>query len=133
LGQLREVESKLTELGYQIVIMSPDRPEKIREFNAKGNYAYTILSDSDLVAARALGVAFRVSDKGFEALKSYDLDIEDASGKQHHLLPVPAIFIVDTEGAIRFEYVNPDYRVRIDPGTLLAAAEADAKARNSKK
>lgn len=62
----------------------------------------------------------------FEALQSYNLDIEDASGKTHHLLPVPSVFIVDTEGAILFEYVNPDYRVRIDSETLLAAAKAVA-------
>jgi len=127
LGQLREIESKLTELGYQIVIISPDRPEKIQEFTAKTEYAYTLLSDSDLAAARAMGIAFQVSDEGFEMLNSYDLDIEDASGKKHHLLPVPSVFIVNTEGVILFEYVNPDYRVRIDSKTLLAAAEASSK------
>ena len=127
MGQLREIESKLTELGYQIVIISPDRPEKIQEFTAKTDYDYTLLSDSDLAAARAMGVAFRVSDEGFEMLNSYDLDIEDASGKKHHLLPVPSVFIVNTEGVILFEYVNPDYRVRIDSKTLLAAAEASSK------
>ena len=124
MGQLREIESKLTTLGYQIVVISPDRPAKIQEFNAKSNYDFTLLSDSDLKAARALGVAFRVSDETFEALSSYNLDIEDASGKTHHWLPVPSVFIVDTEGVVRFEYVNPDYRVRIDSKTLLAAAEA---------
>ena len=127
MGQLREIESKLTELGYQIVIISPDRPEKIQEFTAKTDYDYTLLSDSDLAAARAMGIAFRVSDEGFEMLNSYDLDIEDASGKKHHLLPVPSVFIVNTEGVILFEYVNPDYRVRIDSKTLLAAAEASSK------
>lgn len=126
MGQLRGIESKLTELGYQIVVISPDRPEKIRELTAKDNYDYMVLSDSDLAAARALGVAYHVNDKTVEALKSYNLDIEDASGKKHHLLPVPSVFIVDTESVIRFEYVNPDYRVRIDPGTVLAAAEAQA-------
>lgn len=123
MGQLREIESKLTGLGYQIVIISPDRPEKIQEFTAKNEYDYTLLSDSDLKAARALGVAYQVSDKTVETLESYNIDIEDASGKTHHLLPVPSIFIVDTEGVIQFEYVNPDYRVRIDSKTLLAAAE----------
>ena len=127
MGQLREIESKLTELGYQIVIISPDRPEKIQEFTAKTDYDYTLLSDSDLAAARAMGIAFQVSDEGFEMLNSYDLDIEDASGKKHHLLPVPSVFIVNTEGVILFEYVNPDYRVRIDSKTLLAAAEASSK------
>ena len=123
MGQLREIESKLTGLGYQIVIISPDRPEKIQEFMAKNEYDYTLWSDSDLKAARALGVAYQVSDKTVETLESYNIDIEDASGKTHHLLPVPSIFIVDTEGVIQFEYVNPDYRVRIDSKTLLAAAE----------
>ena len=123
MGQLREIESKLTGLGYQIVIISPDRPEKIQEFMAKNEYDYTLLSDSDLKAARALGVAYQVNDKTVETLESYNIDIEDASGKTHHLLPVPSIFIVDTEGVIQFEYVNPDYRVRIDSKTLLAAAE----------
>ena len=127
MGQLREIESKLTGLGYQIVVISPDRPEKIQELTAKTDYDYTLLSDSDLAAARAMGIAFRVDDEGIEALKSYNLDIEDASGKKHHLLPVPAVFIIDTEGVILFEYVNPDYRVRIDSKTLLAAAEASKK------
>jgi len=127
LGQLREIESELLELGYQIVVISPDRPEKIREFTTKTPYNYTLLSDSDLTAARAMGIAFHVSDEGVETLMGYDLDIEDASGKKHHLLPVPSVFIVDTEGVIVFEYVNPDYRVRIDSKTLLAAAEASSK------
>ena len=126
MGQLREIESKLTTLGYQIVVISPDRSEKIQEFTAKNEYEYTLLSDSDLKAASALGITYKVSDKMLEMLESYNLDIEDASGKKHHLLPVPSVFIVDTEGVILFEYVNPDYRVRIDSKTLLAAAEAVA-------
>ena len=126
MGQLREIESKLTALGYQIVIISPDRPAKIQEFTAKSDYAYTLLSDSDLKAASALGVTYRVSDEMVETLEGYNIDIEDASGKTHHLLPVPSVFIVDAKGVILFEYVNPDYRVRIDSKTLLAAAEAGA-------
>jgi hypothetical protein len=46
------------------------------------------LSDSDLKAASALGVAYRVSDEMVQTLESYNLDIEDASGKTHHLLRV---------------------------------------------
>ncbi len=40
------------------------------------------------------------------------------------MLPVPSIFITSTDGTIKFEYVNPDYKVRIDSGLLLAAAKA---------
>lgn len=82
------------------------------------------LSDSRLEAAMAMGVAYHASDETVKGLKGYGIDIEDASGETHHLLPVPSVFILDTSGKIRFQYVNPDYKVRIDGETLLAAARA---------
>ena len=54
----------------------------------------------------------------------YGIDLEEASGYDHHLLPVPAVFVIDPEGVIDFQYVNPDYRARLDPNVLLAAARA---------
>jgi hypothetical protein len=52
------------------------------------------------------------------------MDIEEASGQEHHMLPVPAVFMLGgTKGLIEFEYVNPDYRVRMSPDLLLAAAK----------
>ena len=54
--------------------------------------------------------------------KVYGIDLEDASGQKHHLLPVPSVFLVGTDGVIKFRYVNPDHTVRIDPDALLAAA-----------
>ena len=127
MGQLQEIESKLTALGYQIVAISPDRPVKIREYTTEDDYDYTLLSDSDVKVGRAMGVAYRVSDKMVLELKTRDMDIAEASGKSHHLLPVPSVFIVDTEGVILFEHVDPDYRKRIDSETLLAAAETASK------
>ncbi len=55
--------------------------------------------------------------------KKYNIDVEEASGQKHHLLPVPAVFLVATNGLIQFECVNPDYKVRLDPDLLLAAAK----------
>jgi hypothetical protein len=49
--------------------------------------------------------------------------VEEASGQKHHMLPVPAVFLVATNGLIQFEYVNPDYKVRLEPELLLAAAK----------
>jgi hypothetical protein len=40
----------------------------------------------------------------------------------HHELPVPAVFLVGTNLVIQFEYVNPDYSVRVHSELLLAAA-----------
>ena len=57
-------------------------------------------------------------------MKSMGVDLEAASGNTGHLLPYPSVFIVDKAGIIRFAYVNPDYKVRLDPAKILEAAHA---------
>ena len=122
------MEADLLELGYQIVAVSPDRPEKVASVLSKldGDYSYELLSDSKMEASSGFGLTFKVSDETRDRYARYSIDLEDASGETHHLLPVPAVFILDTEGTILFTYVNPNYRERIDPHTLLAAARAAA-------
>ena len=63
-----------------------------------------------------------MDDATLAELKKYNIDVEQASGQKHHMLPVPAVFLVATNGLIQFEYVNPDYKVRLEPELLLAAA-----------
>ena len=54
------------------------------------------------------------------------VDLESASGQTHHILPVPAVFIVDRGGNIVFVHADPDYKVRMKGAEVLAAAKAAA-------
>lgn len=78
-------------------------------------------------AAKSFGIAFRVDAATVEKYKGYGIDLEQASGETHHLLPVPSVFVVGREGTVLFSYVNPDYRVRLDPDVLLAVAKSVQK------
>ena len=127
LGQLQEIDPQLRELGYRIVAISPDRQEKMAESLDKTKVSYTLLSDSSMEAARAFGLAFEVDAEMLKKLDSYNIDIEDASGEKHHMLPVPAVFLVGTDGVIDFVYANPDYTTRIDPEVLLAEAKSNQR------
>ena len=60
-----------------------------------------------------------------EKYKGYGIDLDDASGGNHHLLPIPAVFLVGTDGVIKFTYANPDYKVRMDPQVLLSTVKAE--------
>lgn len=124
LGQLQEAAPQLRELGYQIIGISPDRPEELQKSLGKGSLSYTLLSDSSMAAAKAFGIAFEVDAPMLKKLASYNIDIEAASGETHHLLPVPSVFIVGSDGIIDFSYANPDYKTRLAPEVLLAAAKA---------
>lgn len=124
LAELKELEPTLKEMGYQIVAISPDRPEELSKSIDAHQLTYTLLSDSDSSAARGFGLAFRMPDELVVAYRrDYGIDIESASGWTHHELPVPAAYVVDRSGKIRFAFVNPDYKVRVDSEEMLAAAK----------
>ncbi len=112
----------LAELGVRVVAVSPDRPEKLRETLSKNELGYTLLSDSRAEAMRAFGIAWQVDTAGAEQLRGYGIDLVDASGESHLILPVPSVFLVDPDGVIRFVYSNPDYQVRLENDRLVAAA-----------
>ncbi|MGR3319264.1 MAG: redoxin domain-containing protein [Candidatus Anammoxibacter sp.] len=123
LGQLRTIETELVRLGYLIIAVSPDSPETLSEHIEQNEYNYILLSDKKLVAAKAFGIAFKVDDATVGKYREFGIDIEEASGEGHHLLPVPSVFIIDKDGIVRFAHVNPDYKVRLEPEELLKAAQ----------
>ena len=124
LGQIQATLPELRELGYRIMGISPDTRGNLRESVGRQELSYTLLSDSDMKAASLFGVAFKLDDETVARYEEHELDIESASGRNHHMLPVPAVFVLDRNGRITFSYVNPDYKVRLDPELMVAAAKA---------
>ncbi len=125
LGRLKEIEQQILDAGWQIIAISPDRPQKLSESIIKHQMKYTLFSDSKMEASKNFGIAFKVDDATIEKYKGYGIDLDDASGENHHLLPIPAVFLVGTDGVIKFTYANPDYKVRMDPEVLLSTVKAE--------
>jgi len=122
--ELRKAEDAVRAMGYELVFVSPDRPEKLVESLSQIDAAYTLLSDSDMEAAKAFGVAFEVDETTLNRYREIGIDLAASSGRDHGLLPVPALFIIGSDGVIRFQYVNPNYKVRISEALFVAAAAA---------
>ena len=124
LSEMRLAEKQLKEMGFDIWFISIDKPEVLLASLDDPDVGYTIYSDSSLSATRAFGLAFRVDDELNEKYLKWNIDLEEASGEDHHVLPAPATYIIGTDGIINFAYINPDYKVRLHPAVLLAAATA---------
>jgi peroxiredoxin len=116
LSALGESEAKLIEMGYQIIAISPDSPQSMKETISKEKLNYTLLSDSKGDVARAFGIAFK-------APENYTPYISKASnGVNTTYIPVPSVFFINEENIIEMEYINPDYKTRISSELLIAIA-----------
>jgi peroxiredoxin len=62
LAGLQKIEPELINSGFQIIAVSPDRPEKLNESVVKHELTYRLLSDNEMTAATALGIAFHLDD-----------------------------------------------------------------------
>ena len=124
LQSLAGIEDDLTKAGVQLLAISMDQPAKLKATPDREKLHYRLLSDSDATAATAFGIAFKVDDKTVEKYKGYGINLDAASGNDHHILPHPAVFIANTNGVIRFAHFNPDYKVRLEPAKVLEAARA---------
>jgi len=124
LSEMRLAEKQLKEMGFDIWFISIDKPELLLASLNDPDIGYTIYSDSSLQATRAFGLAFRVDDELVKKYLEFGIDLEKASGEKHHVLPAPATYIIGTDGIISFAYINPNYKVRLHPDVLLAAAKA---------
>jgi peroxiredoxin len=123
LAELAAIEKDLLAAGVQLLAISMDQPSKLRQVPNRDQLGYRLLSDQDATAAKAFGIAFQVDDATVKRYKdSFNIDLEAASGRTHHTLPHPAVYIVDTSGVIHFAHVNPDYKVRLEPAKILDAA-----------
>ncbi|HFC29842.1 MAG TPA: AhpC/TSA family protein [Oceanospirillales bacterium] len=136
LAQMRHAEKELLELGYDVYFISPDRPEylieSLKDKDLKKDISYTLLSDPSMQVSQDFGIAFKLDDKTVKKYKIWNIDLEKASGYDHHYLPVPSTYLVGKKGIIQFQYSNPNYKVRLDPELLVAAAKSYLKTKGRK-
>ena len=130
LSELRTVIPEIRESGYDVLFLSNDRPEllysslKMETQQDIDGLDYLILSDADINAARALGTAFKV-DQGMKGrFNERGRDIADSSIDKYEALAVPAVYVINKSGEIVYDFVEPDYKIRLPADELLAAAKA---------
>ncbi|GLP97098.1 peroxiredoxin-like family protein [Paraferrimonas sedimenticola] len=127
LASLQQVLPQIKDLGYQVAAISPDTPERLNASRIDGEIDYTLLSDNGLDAIRAFGLAFFLEDSLAKRYRDKMGSVfATADGTDRIVLPVPAVYLLDTDGKVQFSYVNPDYRVRMPETLILEAAKTYA-------
>ncbi|TKB58604.1 peroxiredoxin-like family protein [Ferrimonas aestuarii] len=122
LAGLAKIEAQLNRLGVQIIAISPDAPSELKQAGDELNYQ--LLSDTQLATSEAFGIAYLLSPKLSKAyINKLGSRLVQDKDSQRAALPVPAVYLVDGKGLVHFSYLNPNYKVRVEPELVLTAAK----------
>ena len=120
LAQLQKVQKEITKLGFNVIAITPDRFDSLYVSYDKGGNNFTIYSDSKLEVINSFGLGWEIDSANYIKYRdSYGMNTEDWTGEKHHVLPVPAVYVID-KGVIQYNYVNPKYSTRLSSDVLLA-------------
>ncbi len=114
LAELQGIEKEILALEYQMIAISPDSPGNLKASLDKHQLSYLLLSDANMALSQAFGIAYAVPEVSRERLKN------SSGGKNPGMLPVPSVFVLNQQGEILFEYINPDYKKRLKGSLLLS-------------
>ena len=121
--ELRALQKLLPEFeanNATLVAISPEKPDNSLSTQEKNDLRFSVVSDSNNNVARSLGLVFEVPQEVIDISKSeFALDYRDHNGTDKHELPIPATYVIGTDGIIRFAFVNPDYTKRAEPSEIL--------------
>jgi peroxiredoxin len=107
--------------GAQLVAITPEGQEGIDSTIAKTGAGFPILYDKDMKIANNYKVAFRVDERTLGRYKNAGIDLlKTNSQTKEAWLPVPAVYVVNTEGSVIFRYFNEDYKRRVSVREILS-------------
>jgi peroxiredoxin len=120
--ELQALQQALPEIisrGASLVAISPQTAPNSRKSQRDNKLGFPILSDTGSEAANAFGIRFALPDYLVELYKGFKNDLPAFNNDPAWVLPMPARYVIGTDGIIAYAEVNPDYTQRPDPSELL--------------
>ncbi|MGZ5287449.1 MAG: peroxiredoxin family protein [Flavisolibacter sp.] len=122
LKQLQDSFESFKAKGAQIIIVTPQGDEGIDSAVAKSGATFPVIHDKDMKIANNYKVAYKVDDRTLGRYKNAGIDLlKENNQVKDAWLPVPAVYIINTEGSITFRYFEEDYKKRLPIADIVKA------------
>ena len=119
LQALQATLADITLRGASLVAISPQTSANSRKSQRDNKLAFPILSDAKSEVANAFGIRFALPDYLAETYAAFGNNLPVINDNPAWVLPMPARYVIGTDGVIAYSEVNPDYTQRPDPSELL--------------
>lgn len=113
------VLADIRELGADLVAISPQMPDESLTTAAKSGLHFEVLSDTGNSLAEHLGLVYELPAQMVDLYRSSGYDLERINGNLRWTLPVPATYVVGTDGVVLDAFIQADYTIRREPEEVL--------------
>jgi peroxiredoxin len=114
-AELAAIEAR----GVSLVAISPQTAPNSRRSQRDNKLGFPILTDAKAEVANAFGIRFALPNYLVEVYKGFKNDLPLVNDDPSWVLPMPARYVIGTDGIIAYAEINPDYTQRPDPSELL--------------
>jgi peroxiredoxin len=121
---LQKVHREVSAFGGEIVAIMPDRQKYTGRLKSDAGATFPFLTDIDNGYAMSLDLVIWVGAEMQRLMPQSGVDLPSIQGNDAWMLPLPATFVVGTDGVIRLRHVDPDYRTRVEVVDLLSALKS---------
>ena len=102
-------------------MVSPQTVEHTRGFAEEKGLSVEMLSDPGNRTAEQYGLVFTLPEDLKKVYLQFGLDLEKHNGDASWRLPMPARYIIDGDGIIRYAQISPDHTHRPEPSHTIEA------------
>jgi peroxiredoxin len=127
LRALQQALPEITRLGATLVAVSPQAPDESLSTAEKNTLAFPVLSDAGSATAKSFGIAYDLAEELRPIYTRFGHALPDKNGDESWVLPIPATYVIDSDGMIALAYVDVDYRNRLAPAEILTALQSLSK------
>jgi len=117
----RELESAKA-AGVTLMAISPNKPDESLTLVEKHELTFPVLSDDDNLVAKKFNLVFKMEQGLVDRYLEDGRNIAEMNGSEKWELPVPATYVIDTSGVIRYAFVSLNHRERAEPSDVIAVA-----------
>jgi len=121
---LESIHDEVRALGGAIYLIGPETEENALKLREKTESTIPLLFDDAADVCRAYGLAFELPAYFQESYRAAGNDLPVANPGVGWALPIPATFVIGPDSTIAARHLDPDYRERMEPAEILAAARA---------
>lgn len=105
--------------GTTVLAVAAETTDNISKSIEKAKISFPVIADEGMRIMRLYKVNFSVDEKTIARYKNYGIDFDKVNGSNGANLPVPATYIIGTNGTIKYVFFDTDYRKRASVKDIL--------------